>query len=70
MGYTQYQDYRRREMRITVAQDLSKMLGYDFNTVLKLLEFHKVFGNWSLWELNHRPVNIEELAELVAEEVE
>lgn len=70
MGFVQYQDYRRREMRITVAQDLSKMLGYDFNTVLRLLECHKVFGNWSLWELNHRPVCIEELAELVAEEVE
>lgn len=67
MGYTQYQEYRRTQLRVSVAGDIARMCGYDYNAVLRVLDYHKVFGKWSMWELNNRPVNVEELAEIVAE---
>lgn len=69
MSYIQYLAWRRRDLRSTVAGDLSRILGYDYSAVLRLLEQWDAFGNWTLWETNHRPVNLEEIAELVQEEL-
>lgn len=69
MSYIQYLARRRRDLRSTVAGDLSRILGYDYSAVLRLLEQWDAFGNWTLWETNHRPVNLEEIAELVQEEL-
>ena len=67
MAYQTYLAWRRRDLRITVAGDLARILGYDYAAVLRILEQWDAFGNWSLWETNHRPVNLEEIAELVQE---
>lgn len=67
MGYQEYLAWRRRDLRTTVAADLSRILGYNYEAVLRILEQWDAFGNWTLWEANHRPVNLEELAELVQE---
>ena len=69
MAYQSYLAWRRRDLRTTVANDLSRILGYDYVAVLQLLEQWDTFGNWTLWETNHRPVDLEELAELVQEEL-
>ena len=69
MSYIQYLAWRRRDLRSTVAGDISRILGYDYAAVLRLLEQWDAFGNWTLWETNHRPVNLEEIAELVQEEL-
>lgn len=67
MGYLEYLAWRKRDLRSTVAGDLSRILGYNYAAVLQLLETWGAFDNWTLWETNHRPVNLEELAELVQE---
>lgn len=69
MGYLEYLEWRKRDLRSTVAGDLSRILGYNYSAVLQLLESWRVFDNWTLWETNHRPVNLEELAELVTEAI-
>lgn len=67
MAYQTYLAWRRRDLRTTVAEDLARILGYNYAAVLEYLERVGAFNNWSLWETNHRPVNLEELAELVTE---
>lgn len=67
MAFQTYLAWRRRDLRTTVAEDLARILGYDYAAVLRILEQWDAFGNWTLWETNHRPVNLEEIAELVAE---
>lgn len=69
MGYLEYLAWRRRDLRNTVAEDLARILGYNYSAVLRILEQWDAFGNWTLWETNHRPVNLEEIAELVQEEL-
>ncbi len=67
MGYLKYLAWRKRDLRSTVAGDLSRILGYNYAAVLQLLERKGIFESWTLWETNHRPVNLEELAEIVQE---
>lgn len=69
MSYNTYYEYRKREQRCMVARDLSNEIGLDYNWILQKLEEWKAFDTWSMWELNHRPVNLEELADLLYEEV-
>ena len=69
MAYQTYLAWRRRDLRNTVAEDLARILGYNYAAVLEYLERVGAFSNWTLWETNHRPVNLEELAELVQEEL-
>ena len=69
MSYQGYLQYRRAQLRIAAAQDVARITGLDYAWVLQQFEKHDVFGNWSMWETYHRPVNIEELAWLVTEEV-
>ena len=69
MSYATYLDFRKRLQRENAARDLSNELGLDYNWILRKLEEWGTFGNWTMEELNHRPVNLEELADLLYEEV-
>ena len=67
MAYGDYLSWRRKDLRSTVANDLARILGYNYDTILAMLIRWKAFENWTLYEVNHRPVNIEEIAGLVQE---
>lgn len=64
-----YKEFRQNKLRASVASDLAGLLGLDYGTVLRILEQHKTFSSWDIEETWNRPVNIEELADLVLEEV-
>lgn len=49
------------------ATKIAAQTGFDYEKVLEILRRWNVHGNWTNWELANRPVNINELAELVAE---
>lgn len=70
MSYATYLDFRKRLQRENTARDLSNELGLDYNWILRKLEQWDTFGNWTLEELKHRPVNLEELADLLYETYE
>ena len=69
MSYLMFINYKRHQLRLCVAEDLASLTGLNYEWVLAKLEYWKAFGNWSLDEIKHRPVNLEELADLLAEEV-
>lgn len=69
MSYRTFVNYKRHQLRLYVADDLASLTGLNYEWVLAKLEYWQAFGNWSLDEIKHRPVNLEELADLLAEEV-
>lgn len=58
----------RRMLRRCVARDIATT-EKECGEVLDVLERLDVFGNWDAWELEHRPVNVEELEEIVWAEI-
>ena len=59
--------YALHNKRISTANYMSKRTGYaasDIYDVLKRLDVH---GNWTLWEINNRPVDYDELEDLIEE---
>lgn len=53
------------QMRRTVAKDLAQEYGLDYDETLAWMQDVGVFGNWSEEELRCRPVNLDELADLL-----
>ena len=44
--------------------------GYNFEEVLDILRELNVHGNWSIEDIRYRPVDIDELVEIVEEKIE
>jgi len=53
-------------LRRSVAKDMiSEDLTYGM--ILDWMETNDVFGNWTVYEMNNRPVNVDDLCEYCAE---
>jgi len=58
-------EFRRQKLINSVAKDLS-FEGFDYNTTILKMQNMGIFSNWDEWELYNRPVNIEELKEILS----
>lgn len=63
-------EFKIDNLRKWTAAKIAVVTGFNYFSIFELLQRWNVHGNWTDWELENRPVNIEELAELVAEEFE
>lgn len=63
-------DYAVERKRRKTAEVVANKTGYAYSDVLYVLQKLGVHGNWTPEELNNRPVDYDELAEIVAEEIE
>lgn len=61
-------DYEIRRLRRDVAADIA-CDEMPYAEVLEVLERLGWFGAWTPWEIVHRPINIDEIAEIVAEQL-
>ena len=62
-------EYEIDNKRKWTATKIATQTDLDYEEILEVLRKWNVHGNWTKWEINHRLVDIEELAELVAEEL-
>ncbi len=62
-------DWNIINKRRWAAGKISAETGYFYDDVFACLERIGVFGNWTSWEIVNRPVDFEELQELVATEI-
>ncbi len=62
-------EFKIDNLRKWTAMKIAVVTGFNYFSILELLQRWDVHGNWTDWELENRPVNIEELVELVAEEL-
>lgn len=63
-------DYAVERKRRETAEVIARMTGYKYADVLEVLQKIGVHGNWTPEELSRRPVDYDELAEIVAEMME
>lgn len=63
-------DYAVERKRRQTAEVVARKTGYAYSDVLYALQNLGVHGNWTPEELRNRPVDYDELAEIVAEEIE
>lgn len=63
-------DYAVERKRRQTAEIVANKTGYAYSDVLYVLQELGVHGNWTPEELGNRPVDYDELAEIVAEEIE
>lgn len=63
-------DYAVERKRRETAEVVANKTGYAYSDVLYVLQKLGVHGNWTPEELRNRPVDYDELAEIVAEEIE
>ena len=55
-------------MQRSVANDICcKDMPYD--TVLGIFQKWKLFENWTVWEMDNRPVDVDEIREMVEQEI-
>lgn len=62
--------FRLFDKRAKTASRLAQEMDCSFIEIFDVLREIGVFGNWTLWEIGHRPVNYDELIELVEERLE
>lgn len=55
--------------RRQTAERVADMTGYKYADVLGVLQRLGVHSTWTTWELSHRPVDYDELVEIVSEEL-
>lgn len=63
-------EFKIENLRKWTATKIVVVTRFNYFSILELLQKWDVHGNWSDWELENRPVDIDELAELVSEEFE
>ena len=59
----------QRAMRKHFARLISRDCIGTEEEILDAMERLQVFGDWSFWEITHRPVDLAELVEIVEEEL-
>ena len=62
-------EYERENLRRWTAVRIAAKTGLKFEEILKILQDMGVHGNWTMEEIYHRPVDINELIELVEERI-
>lgn len=63
-------NYAVERKRQQTAEVVANITGCKYADVLEVLQNLGVHGNWTPWELNNRPVDYDELAGFVEEELE
>ena len=63
-------NYAVERKRRQTAEIIARMTGYKYADVLEVLQNLGVHGNWTPEELRNRPVDYDELAEIIEEELE
>ena len=61
-------DYEINRLRRDVAMEIA-CEEMPYGEVLDVLQRLNFFGNWTEYELNHRPVDVDELREIVEQEL-
>lgn len=51
------------------AMKIASQSEIDYVDVLNVLQKYNVHGNWTAWEINNRPVDYDELQEMVEQEL-
>lgn len=62
-------DWMINQQQRIVAKEIATV-DMPYGDVLEVIQKYNWFGNWSTWEINNRPVDIDEITEMVAEELE
>ena len=57
------EDWAINRLRRAVAWDIIAATEIDAQKVIDWMEDNDVFGNWTAWEIDHRPVDVKELIE-------
>lgn len=60
----------QHSLRKRVARDVARDLGYAYDDVLSIMEDNDMFGNRDRYEIEYMPVDVEEIADFVAECIE
>lgn len=63
-------DWELENKRRWTAVKVAANTGYDYLKVLEILREINAHGNWTAEEIASRPVDIEEMSEIVSEEME
>ena len=63
-------NYAVERKRRQTAEIIARMTGYKYGDVLEIIQNLGVHGNWTPEELRNRPVDYDELAEIIEEELE
>ena len=61
-------DWMINRLQRQVAEDIATA-DMPYGDVLEVIQKYNWFGNWSTWEINNRPVDVDELTEMVEEEL-
>ena len=57
-----------KKLQHDVARDIA-CEEMPYGKCLEVLQKYNWFGNWTAWEINHRPVDIDEVREMVEQEL-
>lgn len=63
-------DWKINRVRKAVAWDIVAATELKYEDVINILVDKDIFGNWSSYELDHRPVDVDSLTEIVEMELE
>lgn len=62
-------DYEIENLRKWTAVKIAAQSEAKYEDVLEVLRKYNVHGNWTMYEINNRPVDIDELQEMVEQEL-
>lgn len=63
-------DSEINRLRKSVARDIARDTDLDYDQILEIMNNWNVFGTWTIWEINHRLVDVDELSEIILEQIE
>ena len=55
-------------LRKWAANEMATQSNLSYETILEWLRENNVYETWSMYDINHRPVNTDELLEIIEEE--
>lgn len=62
-------DYEINNRRRWAATRIAAQSEMKYEDILNVLQKYNVYGNWTMYEINNRPTDIDELQEIVEEEL-
>lgn len=62
-------DSEIEKLRKNTAMEIAAQSDMKYEDILNVLQKYNVHGTWTMWEINHRPRDIDELQEMVEQEL-
>ena len=62
-------DYSIENRRRWTATKIASQSEFSYGDILNVLQKYNIHGNWTAWEINNRPVDYDELTEMVEMEL-